>query len=410
MEYRQYQVLKRVSPPASIKAEIDQETFEKSQDYSRAKARFRFILNAWGFIQNVATFQLDLLPVFWRASGSLIQFLAPIIPKFAGGIITQSVFFFLIQNLLSTVLSLPVDYYQHFVLEEKYGFNKQTVSLWINDTIKSILLQWGLGSPVVAGFLKILAATGDSFIGYLTLFVLGVQLVAMTIFPSLIHPLFNKFTPLEDGELKTAIEDLASKEGFPLGELYVVDGSKRSSHSNAYFTGLPWSKKIVLYDTLIEHSTIEETVAVLAHEIGHWKMWHLPRMIVLSQVIMLSTFSLFSAFINNKSLYNAFGFTTVKPDIVGFTLFSTMYSPVNSIFSFVMHWFSRKHEFEADKYGKDRGHAEGLATGLIKLQIENLLTMDADWLYSAYHLSHPILAERLAALEYVSKKKVGKAE
>lgn len=407
LEYRQYQVLKRSSPPVTLKAEVPQETFEKSQDYSRAKARFSFFSGAYGLVQNLATVKYDFLPKIWSLSGFLMAKASFLLPKFMGGVITQSVFFLFTSQILSTIVSLPLSYYSNFVLEEKYGFNKLTVGLWISDKLKGIALGIVLGSPVVAAFLKIIDHFGDSFILYACGFIFVVQLVFMTIFPTLIQPLFNKFSPLEEGELKTAIEDLAAGQKFPLTKLFVIDGSKRSSHSNAYFTGLPWSKQIVLFDTLINHSTTDETVAVLAHEIGHWKLSHLPQMLALSQAHMFLCFSMFSAFINNQSLYNSFGFYDVKPIMIGFMLFNDIFQPVECAAQFGMNLLSRKNEYEADAYAKQFGYSDDLARALIKLLSENLSTMDADWLYSSYHHSHPILAERLAAIGYESKEKIG---
>lgn len=407
MEYRQYQVLKRKSPPASLKAEVTTETFEKSQAYARSKAKFGFFSGALGLLQNIAAIKYDLLPKFWSLSGYLLVKAAPILPRAFGGVITQSVIFFGVQQIFQSVLSSPLSYYSNFVLEEKYGFNKLTLGLWLSDKVKGDALSLVLGSPIMAILLKIFDSAGDSFVGYTTAFVLVVQLVFMTIFPSLIQPLFNKFTPLEDGELKVAIEKLATDQGFPLGKLYVIDGSKRSGHSNAYFTGLPWSKQIVLFDTLIDHSLVEETVAVLAHEIGHWKLSHLPKKILASQGHIFTLFSLFSAFIRNKSLYSSFGFATVQPTLIGFTLFTDIFSPVDSVLRFGNNLLSRDFEYQADAYAKKFGYSNDLAKALIKLLSENLSTMDADWLYSAYHHSHPILPERLEAIGYVSEEKIG---
>ncbi|KAK6465890.1 zinc metalloprotease [Scheffersomyces coipomensis] len=407
LEYRQYQVLKRTSPPATLKSEVSQETFDKSQAYSRSKAKFGFFTGTISLIESLITIKYDLLYKFWDVSGSLLSSVSFLLPKFMNGVITQSIILFSIAQLVSIITSLPTSYYYSFVLEEKYGFNKQTISLWITDKIKGFALTLVLGAPVVAAFLKIIDYFGDSFIVYTMFFVLIVQLVFMTIFPTLIQPLFNKFTPLEDGKLKEAIEDLASKQKFPLTNLYVIDGSKRSSHSNAYFTGLPWSKQIVLFDTLIDHSSIEETVAVLAHEIGHWKLNHLPKMLSFAQIHLFLLFSSFSAFIHNKSLFTSFGFTTVHPSMVGFLLFSDIFGPLEFVLQFAMNLLSRKHEYEADAYAKSCGYSADLSTSLIKLLSKNLSTMDADWLYSSYHHSHPILSERLDALGYVSKGKVG---
>ncbi|KAI3402651.2 STE24 [Candida oxycetoniae] len=406
LEYRQYQVFKNKSPPASVKAEVNQETFDKSQKYSRSKTKFSIFSSTFGLVQNLAVYKYDLLPKVWGWSGLFMKSISHLLPGFMGGVITQSIIFSSASQILSVIINLPISYYQNFVMEEKYGFNKQTLGIWISDKLKQIALSIVLGSPIIAGFLKIVDYYGDAFTLYLMGFFLVVMLVGQTIAPILIFPLFNKFTPLEDGQLKTAIENLASSQKFPLKKLLVVDGSKRSSHSNAYFIGLPWSKQIVLYDTLIEHNTTEETVAVLAHEIGHWRLNHIPIMIASKQVHFFIIFTLFQLFIHNKSLFHSFGFFNEQPILIGFTLFGDILQPLECVLSFVENLLSRKHEYDADKYARNCGYAEELSRSLIKLSTENLSSMNADWLYSSFHHSHPILPERLSALGYVSKEKI----
>ena len=198
-------------------------------------------------------------------------------------------------NIISTVLNLPISYYSTFVLEEKFGFNKQTVRLWVTDMIKGQILGVVLGGPLISGFLAIVQKTGNSFFYYLWLFSVAVQLFAITIYPIAILPLFNKLSPLQEGPLKTGVEALAARLKFPLKELYVIDGSKRSAHSNAYFYGLPWKKHIVIYDTLIEKSETEEVVAVLSHELGHWSLGHTTKLFGISQVSTLQNVALVKA-------------------------------------------------------------------------------------------------------------------
>ena len=205
-------------------------------------------------------------------------------PAGYSGEIVHTLIFFFTFNLITTVINLPISYYSTFVLEEKFGFNKQTLKLWITDMLKGQALMAAFGIPLLSGFLAIIQKTGNQFFFYLWLFSVGVQVAGITIYPILILPLFNKLAPLEEGPLKTSVEALARRLQFPLKELYVIDGSKRSAHSNAYFYGLPWKKHIVIYDTLIEKSETEEVVAVLSHELGHWSLGHTTKLFGIAQV------------------------------------------------------------------------------------------------------------------------------
>ncbi|CCH46105.1 CAAX prenyl protease 1 [Wickerhamomyces ciferrii] len=411
LTYRQYKVLQKDSLPPTLQAEIDDKTFKQSQEYSRAKAKFSIFNQVFSYVQNVGFIVLDFLPKLWSLGGDLYSKSIKFLPAFAqSSVIVHSLYFLFLLQVISTVISLPISYYQTFVLEEKFGFNKSTRTLWITDAFKSILLTVLLGFPILAGFLKVIDYFGDSFVFYVWIFLMSVQVIAIAIYPTLIQPLFNKLTPLEEGELKESIENLASKNEFPLSKLYVIDGSKRSGHSNAYFYGLPWSKQIVIYDTLINTSTTDETTAVLAHEIGHWALSHTSKTLVIAQAHILFIFTLFSGFIHNKSLFESFEFFGQEPVIIGFLLFNDILQPLDNLLTFFMNLLSRKHEYEADEYAVKQGYAKELSKSLVNLNIKNLSSPDADWLYSSYHYSHPILAERLdainkKALVYSSKEK-----
>jgi STE24 endopeptidase len=229
---------------------------------------------------NIATIHYDALPKLWALTGGFLRF-AP--ARFSGEI-SHSIVFILSFIILQQIVSLPMSVYYTFVLEEKFGFNKQTPKLFVMDFLKSNLLAVVLTPPILAGFLAIVQKTGTQFFYYLWLFTAAVQVFMITIYPIAILPLFNKLSPLEEGKLKQQTEALAKKLKFPLHELFVIDGSKRSAHSNAYFFGLPWKKHIVIYDTLIEKSSPEEVVAVLAHELGHWSLGHTTSLFGISQV------------------------------------------------------------------------------------------------------------------------------
>lgn len=281
LSLRQYKILQQTKPPKVLEDEVSQDVFDKSQAYGRAKAKFGFVSNLYGLLQNLAIIKYDGLPKLWDLTGVLITKFLP--AKWTGEIVHTLAFFFVF-NIATTILSLPISYYSTFVLEEKFGFNKQTVKLWITDMIKSQMLMVVLGAPLLSAFLAIIQKTGNSFFFYLWVFGVVVSVFMITIYPIAILPLFNKLSPLEEGPLKTGVENLAKRLDFPLKELYVIDGSKRSAHSNAYFFGLPWKKHIVIYDTLIEKSETDEVVAVLGHELGHWSLGHTTKLFGISQV------------------------------------------------------------------------------------------------------------------------------
>ncbi|KAL5382612.1 hypothetical protein DPSP01_006449 [Paraphaeosphaeria sporulosa] len=403
--FRQYRVLQRDRVPKALDHEIDRPTFDKSQAYGRAKAKFSFVSGLFNQLKSIAVLYFNVYPFVWGVAGTILARYAP--ARFAGDI-SQSLLFVYLFGLIDLVAGLPFSYYHSFVLEDKFGFNKMTVKLWLTDMIKGQALAIAFGIPIGSAFLAIIKKTGQSFFYYLWVFMLVVQISAMTIYPILIVPMFNKLEPLKPGKLKDSVEALASRLQFPLSELQVIDGSKRSAHSNAYFTGLPWigKKKIVIYDTLLEKSTEKEVEAVLAHELGHWKMNHTSRLLFISQAHMFYIFALFSVFINNRSLYADFGFHRQRPVMIGFLLFNEILSPTDSIIKLLLNIWTRSMEYEADAFAVKLGYAGELGASLIKLQIQNLSSMDADWFYSSFHHSHPILTERLKAMGWKGDRKV----
>ena len=251
------------------------------QAYGRAKAKFRFLNDIYNVAQQLYFIYADVLAQIWALAGGVLTEYAP--ARFSGEK-TQSVAFLIVFMLLQTVLDLPSSLYQTFVLEEKFGFNKTTLRTYLTDKVKELVLLAALGGPILSVILAIIQRTGDSFFYYVWTFSIALQMFMITIYPIVILPLFNKLSPLEDGALKQGVEVLAKRLNFPLNSLFVIDGSKRSAHSNAYFFGLPWKKHIVIYDTLIEKSDSEEIVAVLGHELGHWSLSHTIKLFGLSQV------------------------------------------------------------------------------------------------------------------------------
>tara|TARA_R110002003_G_scaffold13_18_gene970 strand:- start:3900 stop:4871 length:972 start_codon:yes stop_codon:yes gene_type:complete len=316
------------------------------QKYGRAKAKYSFVTQLFNQVKSLAVLYFNVYPIVWGVAGTVIARYAPV--RFSGEI-TQSLLFMYMLGWIDLVYGLPFSYYHHFVLEEKFGFNKMDIKTWVTDMIKGQALGLAFGIPLGSAFLAIIKKTGLNFFYYLWAFMLVVQIAAMTIYPILIVPLFNKLEPLKPGKLKESVEALASKLKFPLSELQVIDGSKRSAHSNAYFTGLPWigKKKIVIYDTLLEKSSEKEVEAVLAHELGHWQMNHTSRLLLISQAQLFYTFALFSVFINNRSLYADFGFHRERPTMVGFILFNEILQPTDAILKLLLNVWTRKMEYEA---------------------------------------------------------------
>lgn len=450
LSIRQYKCYSYPSPPLSLAKHVDHETFKKSQAYGRDKAQFAFVTGAWGLCNSLVIIKYDLMAVVWTWSGEVLQ-RASIAPSE----IPQSIMFTLLFSLMRTVLDLPFSYYSHFVLEEKHGFNKMTLQTFVLDFFKGIGIGAVFMSPLIAGLIWIIRWAGtDGFVTWVLGFLLVFQLAAQILYPTLIQPLFNKLEPLKESALKSRVVSLASYLKFPLAKIYQIDGSKRSAHSNAYFFGvLPWANKhIVIFDTLLEKSTCSEIEAVLAHELGHWKHSDPLKLLVLAQLQIALTFSVFAGFIGNVSLFRAFGFNVSAtqgylPIIIGLELFQLVLSPTDAVLQFLTNSCVRRMEYAADEFAarlqrpdftdeqlktletesvekatkaEDAATADTavastheqihepyvtlLQTALIKLHVQNLSTMHHDALYSAYHHSHPTLAERLVALDRHAEK------
>lgn len=340
--------------------------------------------------------------------------------------IAVSCFFIIVLNLLSLVIDMPFSIYHTFVLEERHGFNKQTVGFFIKDNIKNFILVQALAIPITSVIVYIVQRGGDMFIVWLWLFCCVMILLLVMIYPSLIAPLFDKYSPLPDGPLRTSIEGLAASLKFPLGQLYVVEGSKRSAHSNAYFYGLFGSKRIVLFDTLLENYVKKEdgdkkeddsdekkettrkkkgcndaeVLAVLAHELGHWSYGHIYINLIVTQVNLFLTFLAFGLMFKYAPLYTALGFAPgVQPILVGLvTVLQMILAPYNALLSFAMTILSRKLEFQADNFAIKLGHSKFLKNALVKLNSDNLGFPVHDPLFSAWHHSHPTLLQRMENL------------
>ncbi|KAG4992667.1 hypothetical protein AAZX31_09G234300 [Glycine max] len=400
LDVRQHRALKLPTLPKTLEGVISQEKFEKSRAYSLDKSHFHFVHEFVTIVTDSTILYFGVLPWFWKKSGDFMT-----IAGFnAENEILHTLAFLAGLMIWSQITDLPFSLYSTFVIEARHGFNKQTPWLFFRDMLKGIFLSVIIGPPIVAAIIVIVQKGGPYLAIYLWVFTFGLSIVMMTLYPVLIAPLFNKFTPLPDGQLREKIEKLASSLNYPLKKLFVVDGSTRSSHSNAYMYGFFKNKRIVLYDTLIQQcKDDEEIVAVIAHELGHWKLNHTVYTFVAMQILTLLQFGGYTLVRNSADLYRSFGFDT-QPVLIGLIIFQHTVIPLQQLVSFGLNLVSRSFEFQADGFAKKLGYASGLRGGLVKLQEENLSAMNTDPWYSAYHYSHPPLVERLAVLDEPDKK------
>jgi len=434
LDYRQYRVYVRTKKlPSELEDKIDVDTFEKSRAYSIDKVRFGFLSGIIGQIQSTLVLCFFLIPYFWELSNQLMNKTFGFTKS--GTIeweIFQSLVFTFVTSVASTLVNLPLSIYSTFVIEQRHGFNKQTAAFYAWDKLKKFSVSFIISAPVVAAIIYIVRNGGPYFFLYLWLFCFVVVLL-LTFFHGEIAAIFDKFTSLPAGQLRDRIEALAQDVKFPLSNIFVVEGSKRSSHSNAYQSGMFTKKRIVIYDTLIEgyhnpedisesESTDrnvsasndckqekstekskgcnnDEIIAVLCHEIGHWYHSHLFKHLAFAEMNYLLIFAIFSKLYNDPTLYSAFGFYEERPVIIGFALLMMILAPYAELQGFISTLLSRSFEYQADAYAKRRGHAEKLKTALIKLNIDNLGFPIHDDLYSTFNHSHPTLIQRLRALD-----------
>lgn len=392
--------LKSLKPelPEEFTGVWDSEKYAKSQAYERAGAKL-------GIISSVIS--LTILLLFWFSGGfqffdqwarSLVENPEhPLRSQILVGLLFSGTLF-----LLNTLLSIPLDVYHTFVHEEKFGFNKTTPATFISDQLKGLLLAAILGLPFLALLLWIFNTVPNAWL-YAWLATTALSLLMSYLAPTYIMPLFNKFTPMEDGELKSAIEAMATKCDFPLTGLYIIDGSKRSSKANAFFTGFGKNKKIALYDTLVENQSTDELVGVLAHEIGHFKCKHIIQRMVLSVVQSALIFFLLGLVISPDSSFAQTLFTAFRVEQVsvhvGFLIFFILFKPASRLISIGMSMLSRKHEFEADHYAATAQETPvHLSSALKKLSSDNLSNLTPHPLEVFLHHSHPPVLQRLQAL------------
>ncbi len=403
LNYRQLEQFKRTDhkTPLGVKKSI----FQKSLVYGSDKLSFEMIEDSCLFVWGAMLLLAGGLPYAWESTERICAHLH-LIDSSSGSLYSEWIRTSVLISLFSAhdmLTGLPFGLYRTFVIEEKHGFNTSTLQLFVKDKLLTLLLVSTIASPVVGGIIWLSRTCGVYFPIYVWGFLLVVGLVMMSVYPTLIAPLFNSYEELPEGKLKTAIFDLSEKCNFPLKQLFTVDGSRRSNHSNAYFYGFGKNKRIVLYDTLIKQCTQAELLAILGHEIGHWALYHTIQGFVISQIYTLCLFLSFSYVQSSAPLFAAFGFRSNNVDsgtvIVGLILFTqTYWGPVDKFLTFLLNVNSRRNEFQADKFSQQLGMGSELSSGLIKISISNLGNLVPDNWYSVYHFSHPPVVERVAAL------------
>ncbi len=377
----------RAAVPDAFREKIQLADHQKAADYTSAKTRIAM----FGMLFEAAS-----LLVFTVAGG--IQFIADLSTHWFGTPFMQGMATLVAVLLISSLLEIPFSLYRTFVIEARFGFNKMTFALYLIDALKGLLLGAILGLPLLAGVLWLMERMGSYWWLYVWLVWMAFNLLVLFIYPTFIAPLFNKFTPLQDEAMKARIEALLKKCGFAASGLFVMDGSKRSAHGNAYFTGFGKTKRIVFFDTLLQRLSGDEVEAVLAHELGHFKRRHVLKRIVATFAMSLGFLWLLGQLMQTAWFYQGLGVNTQSTALALLLFFMTL-----PVFSFLLHplisAYSRKHEFEADAYAAKQTAAADMVSALVKLYQDNAATLTPDPLYSKFYDSHPPAAVRIAHLQ-----------
>jgi len=372
--------------PTEVKDVYDDAEYKKSQRYKATNYKFGLL---------TSTFSLVLTLGFFFFDG--FAYVDQIARQLTTHSILITLIFFGIIMLGSDVITTPFSYYKTFEIEEQFGFNKTTRKTFILDKIKGWFMTIFVGGLILGALTWFYQTTGSTFWIYAWLLITVFTVFVNLFYSRLIVPIFNKQSPLEDGSLRTAISDYANTVGFNLDKIYIIDGSKRSTKANAYFSGFGSEKRVTLYDTLVNDLNEEEIVAVLAHEVGHYKKKHIIFNLVTSVLLTGFTLYVLSLLIGNPMLSEALGVATPSFHI-GLIAFGILYSPLSEITGLLMNWFSRKFEYQADNYAKTTYKAEPLITSLKKLSKNSLSNLTPHPAYVFMHYSHPTLLERIKNL------------
>eukprot|EP00039_Didymoeca_costata_P019175 m.336521 g.336521 ORF g.336521 m.336521 type:complete len:468 (+) comp17879_c0_seq1:84-1487(+) len=415
-------------PPPELEGTMTQETLEKARSYNLDRSAFGLVYGCWQQVTGTAMLLYGFMPFMWRIAGEY----SPL-----SGNTAQAITFLVFSTIIEVFLETPWSLYSTFVVEEKHGFNKQTLGFFIKDQIKKLALNVVLTSVIMSLLLAVIDWAGENFFIYCTLLVVGISVFMFAVYHDYIAPLFDTFVPLPEGNLRTKIEELAASLKFPLRKLEVVRGSVRSSHSNAYFYGFGKNKRIVLFDTLLlptdrpsfpevekdEEKTanasteeedskkdstedtkgcnVDEVLSVLSHEMGHWHHNHVLKGFIRGQVNIMFMFFILEQLSETPQLLTDFGFAPGENAKFLFLMivFSHILSPLNTVIGIAQTYLTRVYEFQADEFAKNLGKAAALQRALIKLNQDNLGFPVSDPIYSAVHHSHPTLLQRIRALK-----------
>lgn len=381
--------------PDAFAGVVDEETCRRSSAYNLDRGSFSLLSGLFSSL-------FVLLMIFSGALGGLDS----LVRAWNLHPYLQGILYVFVISLIFRLASLPFSLYSQFVIEERHGFNRMTPVLYAADAVKGVLVSAVLTAPLLFILFLFMDAAGSLWWLWAFVFTALFQIFVTLLYPLVIAPLFNKFTPLEEGSLKEKITRLAELLSFKTNGIFVMDGSKRSRHSNAYFTGLGGVKRIVLFDTLVKSLSEDGIAAVLAHEIGHEKKKHLYRMLAVSLVFILAGFLVIDALYRFGPLFEAFGFSAVSYHAI-LVILSFCSGPFTFFLTPLFTSFSRRHEYEADRYAAQAGLAGELREALLSLGRDNLTNLTPHPWYSFYHYSHPTLAERLDALEKLQAAEAG---
>ncbi len=384
--HMRYVATHRDTVPEAFRSKISLAEHQKAADYTIAHSRFGRVENIYG----------SFFLLLWTVGGGL-EWLDRVWRGYGLGDLATGVGFILSAFILMGVFELPMSLYQTFVIEKRFGFNKTTLGLFIGDLIKKTALLLLLGTPLIAMALWMMQESGALWWVYVWLLWSGFTLFLIWAYPTLIAPIFNKFTPLKEGSIRERIQALLQRTGFRSRGIFIMDGSRRSSHGNAYFTGFGKTKRIVFFDTLLEHLGEKEIEAVLAHELGHFKRRHVIKRIVLTFCMSLVGLAILGWLVQQPWFYNGLGMSQAS----GYAALM-LFMLAGPVFTFFLQpllaWSSRRDEYEADSFAAEHTDAQELVSALVKLYKENASTLTPDPLHSAFYDSHPPAALRIAHL------------